>query len=325
MLRAALHIGCTPLVRGAKLVANRFCPPVLILLYHRVTTLESDPQLLSVTPGNFRAHLKYLKDHFCVARLEDDWVRLRKPAVVITFDDGYADNALEALPILEELQVPATFFVATSLIGSEREFWWDEVERLLICQREYPPSFELSLSGKIWNRPTAQAPDRLRLYHEILPILRSLAPETRGELLERLRLWSGAAPQGRASHRVLSGEELRRVAASPLVTLGAHTVSHSPLSVLPASRQLEEVAGSKQWLEGFTGETVQVFSYPFGSKADYTAETVAICREAGFARTCSNFPGQWRGRTDLHQLPRQLVRNWDLETFKLQLTRFWTS
>lgn len=323
MLRAALHIGSTPLIRGAKLVLNRFRPPVLILLYHRVTTLESDPQLLSVTPANFRAHLKHLKENFCVAGLEEDWSRMRKPAVVVTFDDGYADNALEALPILEELQVPATFFVSTSLIGSDREFWWDEAERLLLCRREYPPSFECSLGGKSWRRATAHASERLRLYHEILPILRSLAPETRGELLERLRLWSGASAPGRATHRVLSEEELRRLAASPLAALGAHTVSHSSLSVLPAARQREEVVGSKQWLEDVTGEPVTVFSYPFGGKADYTAETVAICRQTGFTRTCSNFPGQWRGETDLHQLPRHLVRNWDLETFKSQLSRFW--
>lgn len=323
MLREVLGMGLSPLVRGAKLVKNRVSPPVVILLYHRVTTLASDPQLLAVSPFHFRAHMQYLKDNFTVARLEDDWSRIDKPAVVVTFDDGYADNALEALPILEELQVPATFFVSTSLIGTEREFWWDEVERLLLCDRSFPESFDLYEDGKARRWKTADAPDRLRMYQELLPLLREALPETRDEYLERLRCWTGAGPQGRASHRVLSGDQLRRLAGSQLVTLGAHTRSHSSLSTLPAPRQREEILGSKLWLEEFLGQEVKVFSYPFGGRKDYTAETVAICREAGFTRTCSNFPGQWRAETDLQQMPRHLVRNWDLPTFKSELSRFW--
>jgi len=323
MLRAALQLGSVPFIRGGKLLLNRFSPPVLILLYHRVTTLESDPQLLAVTPDNFRAQLEYLKKHYCLARLEDDWAGVQKPAVVVTFDDGYADNALEALPILEELQVPATFFVSTSLIGSDREFWWDEVERLLLCDHGFPEFFELYHDGKARRWTTADAPARLRMYTELLPLLREALPEMRDEHLERLRAWAGAGSQGRASHRVLSVDELRRLAGSPVATLGAHTLSHSSLSTLPASRQREEIIGSKLWLEGVLGQEVRVFSYPFGGRRDYTAETVAICRDAGFTRAASNFPGQWRSNADPFQLPRHLVRNWDLPTFKEQLSRLW--
>lgn len=323
MLREVLGMGLSPLVRGAKWVKNRLSPPVVILLYHRVAALASDPQLLAVSPANFRAHMRHLKENFTVARLEDDWSRIDKPAVMVTFDDGYADNALEALPILEELQVPATFFVSTSLIGSDREFWWDEVERLLLCNRAFPEYFELYQDGKARRWETADAPDRLRMYEEILPLLRAALPETRDEHLERLRCWTGAGPQGRASHRVLSGDELRRLAGSPLVTLGAHTRSHSSLSTLPPPRQREEIVGSKLWLEEFLGQEVKVFSYPFGGRKDYSAETVAICRTAGFTRTASNFPGVWRAATDTSQLPRHLVRNWDLPIFKNHLSRFW--
>lgn len=323
MLREILHMGLSPLVMAVKLLRKQLDPPVIILLYHRVTTLASDPQLLAVSPENFRAQMRYLKKNFALARLEDNWARCDKPAVVVTFDDGYADNALEALPILEELQVPATFFVSTSPIGTDREFWWDEVERLLLSEREFPPCFELPLAKTTKRWATAQAQDRARLYREILPILRESLPETRGAYLERMRLWAGAGPEGRASHRVLSGEELLKLAASPLVTLGAHTRSHSSLSVLSASRQREEIVGSKLWLEEFLGREVKVFSYPFGTTNDYTGETVAICRDVGFFRTASNFPGQWRAGTDTSQLPRHLVRNWDLTTFQKQLSRFW--
>jgi peptidoglycan/xylan/chitin deacetylase (PgdA/CDA1 family) len=97
---------------------NLVDPPVVVLLYHRVTTLTSDPEMLSVSPDNFRAQMRHLKETVPLVRFEEDWTKVSKPAVAITFDDGYADNALEALPILEEVGVPATFFVSTGTIGT---------------------------------------------------------------------------------------------------------------------------------------------------------------------------------------------------------------
>src|ERR1700674_4950010 len=104
-LRSAVR---TPLNRFYNFVD----PPVVVLLYHRVTTIPSDPEMLAVSPDNFRAQTRYLKENFPIVRFEEDWTKARKPAVAITFDDGYADNVLEALPILEEVEVPATFFVS---------------------------------------------------------------------------------------------------------------------------------------------------------------------------------------------------------------------
>lgn len=322
MLSDLFYRGVSPLLMVCRMVQNRLAPPVLILLYHRVTNLDRDPQLLAVSPSNFFDQMRYLKENFAVVGLEDDWTKIGKPAVVVTFDDGYADNVIEALPILEELEVPASFFVATDLLGTVREFWWDEVERVLLTGSGYPSSFELAAGGKTRRFETTDSNKRERLYREILTVLRQSVPEKREAELDRLRAWAGAEEAGRATHRVLSLEELRRLAASPQASVGPHTLSHSSLSALPLARQREEIAGSKDRLEEIIGAPARIFSYPFGTRHDYTAETVVLCRELGFSRTCSAFPGQWRAGTDLQQLPRQVVRDWDLTTFKRQLARF---
>jgi peptidoglycan/xylan/chitin deacetylase (PgdA/CDA1 family) len=67
--------------------------------------------------------------------------------VVVTFDDGYIDNYTFAYPILEELQIPATIFVTSGYIEKEREYWWDELERILFEPVELPETLKVSING----------------------------------------------------------------------------------------------------------------------------------------------------------------------------------
>jgi peptidoglycan/xylan/chitin deacetylase (PgdA/CDA1 family) len=121
----------------------------------------------------------------------------------------------------------------------------------------------------------------------------------------------------------MTGDELRRLAGSRWVTIGAHTVTHTPLSILSEERQREEIVSSKIRLETLLGTEIKVFSYPFGRKSDYNRASVRICREAGFIKAASNFPGQAHRWTDPYQLPRQLVRNWGTDTFAAKVKDFW--
>ncbi len=119
-------------------------------------------------------------------------------------------------------------------------------------------------------------------------------------------------------------EEVRRLAESPWATVGAHTVSHAALSALPAEEQRQEIFLSKAELEAITGKEITTFSYPFGRKSEYSRISVELCREAGFTRAAANFPGQVHRWSDPLQLPRHLVRNWELATFAQELKGFWT-
>jgi peptidoglycan/xylan/chitin deacetylase (PgdA/CDA1 family) len=309
--------------KGMNSLLNQFNPPVVVLIYHRVTTLASDPHLLAVTPDNFRAHLRYLKDHFPIVRFESDWADIKEPTVVITFDDGYADNALEALPILEELEVPVTFFVSTGTIDTRNEFWWDELERIFLGEFEFPESFALEDSrfGKIW--PTVSAADRLKLYQDIHPLMQRLDFSSREKWLQQIRRWAQAGEVGRETHRAMTVHELRRLAQSQWVTIGAHTVSHPVLSALPAAAQKKEISDSRNQLEALLKREVKVFSYPFGWKTDYNDDSIEICKESGFIKVAANVPGQAHRWSDPFQVPRHLVRNWPLDLFAEEMKTFW--
>lgn len=313
--------------RAAKrYVFNLVDTPLIILLYHRVTELSFDPEMLAVSPANFRRHMQFLKQHFQLRRFEEDWAGLQEAAVVVTFDDGYADNVLEALPILEEVGVPATFFVSTGNIGTPKEFWWDRLGGILLRAEQLPSSFRLNDPRPRYVRQwdTASAGQRKVMYASLSALMKEVDSERRESWLEQLRVWAGGGESEQRGNRSMSRTEIKRLASSPWATIGAHTVTHSVLSALTEKQQRQEIFASKRELERTIGRDVTTFSYPFGRKIDYNRATVRLCREAGFQKAASNFPDQVHLWTDPLQLPRHLVRNWDLDTFAGKVSRFWT-
>ena len=301
--------------RSRNRLLNLFDTPVVVLVYHRITSLSSDPQLLAVAPANFLAHMKHLKSKYNLVRFEDDWSNVEKPSVAVTFDDGYADNLIEALPILEEIEVPATFFISSGNLDTMREYWWDELERIILGERDLPERFSLVDSNFRQNWPTASPASRETFYQQLLSLMMQLNPARREEWLIQLRQWAQVGEKGREAYRSMTGDELKFLARSEWVTIGAHTVTHTPLSVLPKEKQREEILSSKLQLETLIGKEIKTFSYPFGRKKDYDRASIHLCREAGFIKAASNFPGQVHRWTDQYQLPRHLVRNWDIDTF----------
>jgi peptidoglycan/xylan/chitin deacetylase (PgdA/CDA1 family) len=324
-------------------------PAALVLLYHRIAVLDSDPQRLAVTPQNFAGHLEILMAHCrpmplrqLVERVRDGTLPDR--AVAVTFDDGYADNLEYGKPLLERYDVPATVFLTTSYLRGGREFWWDDLERLLLLPGELPRTLRLRVGGLVheWDLDGASAyavEDRLRhadwnverpddptprhyVYRRLCGWLRALPVEERDATLRELSDDVRGATAARATHRALAADEVVRLTTGGQVDVGAHTVTHSSLSALPLATQRSEIAGSKAAIEELTGREVADFAYPFGGRSDYSRASVGLVREAGFASAYSTRPGLVGRRTHPLELPRMLVRNWDPDTFAGRL-RAW--
>src|SRR5262245_1755138 len=140
----------------------RWGPRALILMYHRVTELPSDPHLVAVTPKHFCEQLEMIRKHYMPIRLQQLVEALQggeapKRAVVITFDDGYADNLHKAMPLLEHYDIPATVFVTAGVVGSQREFWWDELDRLLLQPGILPAKLRLKINGSTFDFQLGEA------------------------------------------------------------------------------------------------------------------------------------------------------------------------
>lgn len=114
----------------ANRIYNATHPTAWILLYHRVAETADDPHQLAVSPANFEEQIKFLRANYNVISLAELVGNLRNKklhnhSVVITLDDGYADNLTLAYPILEKYRVPAAVFVTVGYIDSGESFFWD--------------------------------------------------------------------------------------------------------------------------------------------------------------------------------------------------------
>ncbi len=335
------------LYRAAVRFAGRFAPRGLILLYHRVTELPSDPQRLCVTPQHFAEHLDVIRQVGCptsLRQLTQDLRRRRPPrrGIVLTFDDGYADNLLNGKPLLARLGIPGTVFVASGPLEASQEFWWDELERLLLQPGTLPDVLRLRINGNTWQHGMAAAAcytqeaghehrrwnvleatdptPRQAAYRSLCQLLRPLPAGKRERVLDDLRQCAAIGPACRPSHRPLAAAEVTQLADGGLIEVGAHSVTHPVLSSLPVAEQRWELQTGKVRLEEILGRPVVSFAYPYGTLPDYTEETVAIVRESGFACACSTVPRAVWKDADVFQLPRIVIRDWDGEEFARRLT-----
>jgi peptidoglycan/xylan/chitin deacetylase (PgdA/CDA1 family) len=193
-------------------------------------------------------------------------------AVALTFDDGFA-NFLHVLGVLEGLGLPATLFVtAAGPAGGCDLPWFAKVE---LARRGFPAGRLFgAIEGLDWSRlPPSRIPEALLAldYGDFRRAV-DFAPDP-GDLPPTDEL--------RDSYRLLNPDELRRVADSPLVEIGAHALTHPDLTRLDDGDLGREVGEGGRILERLTGRPVTSFAYPLGRYDDRTVEAV---RAAGFER-----------------------------------------
>jgi peptidoglycan/xylan/chitin deacetylase (PgdA/CDA1 family) len=308
-------------------------------MYHRIAELDRDPWGLAVSPAHFAQHLYVLRRLGSVISLPDLVQALRsgdvpRRPIIVTFDDGYADNVDTAMPLLEQHAILATIFLTTGAIASGREFWWDELERVLLEPRDL---LEFSTFGSLIGAIAAISP-RCDLWQGGVPeesimervgttrcgtrsitivaaALRAAGPSKRA-LLDELLDWAGLDPVMRPSHRLVSVDEVKQLGRSMSIEVGAHTVTHPALPELTIAVQAEEIRQSKLFVEDLLNRPVTYFAYPHGH---HDSSTLSIVRKAGFTSACTTAARPVCEQSDCFALPRFQVLNWNGNEFRERL------
>jgi peptidoglycan/xylan/chitin deacetylase (PgdA/CDA1 family) len=261
-----------------RLSASAF-PGVAVLCYHGLR-VSDDPipfQGLHVTKATFERHCRLISnacDPISLSELLEarrNGSELPPRSVIVTFDDGYRGVLEHALPILERYCIPAAVFVSAAPVLDRRHFWFDT-----LCRRE----------GE-----AAVLKARALPYDTWLALTEATATVDETE-----------------AHRPLTLAELQRLAASPLIEIGAHTMTHPTLALAPVEDQQREIAGCKTALERVLGKPVTAFAYPYGNVfEDYTSETVSLVRDARFDLAFTTRASFVSSECDLLQIPRFMM------------------
>jgi peptidoglycan/xylan/chitin deacetylase (PgdA/CDA1 family) len=270
---------------------RRLRPRAVVLNYHRVAETEDDPYGQAVRPETLARHLAMLaREHpiMPLGELVDARPGRTYPdgAVAITFDDGYADNLYQALPITGG--IPVTVFVTVEpVLGGGMSYWWDDIASL-------DPGLRSELHAQLKGLPSSQRHSRL-------------ATVARRDDVDR--------------GRPLTPAELRELASRPEVAIGAHTLSHPCLARLPRAEQQRELTDARSQLQTFLGRPVTLAAYPFGKPGDVSAETQGSARHAGYRAAFTTVPLRLVPSSPRFALPRLTVHEWPADALAARVRR----
>ena len=285
-----------------------------ILIYHRVVP-EHDAMCPSEpTVEAFDWQMRLLRDHFSPLPLVEAVDRLRagtlpERAVCVTFDDGYADNEVHALPVLLKHAIPVTVFVSTGFLNGGR-MWNDSIiETLRNFKGKKLDLRELDL-GCFSIDTTAQ---RLASAESIIGKIKHLDPEVRMALVHQIEKRVTDLPD----NLMLTDGQVKSLACNG-VTIGAHTVNHPILSSVSDEIARGEILASKTYLEDLIQDEVEVFAYPNGKPdLDYSEKHPDMVKAMGFKAAVSTHWGVSTSQSDRFQLPR--FTPWDRQALKFAI------
>ncbi len=308
--------------KASRKLRRHFRPGAIILNYHRIADLPSDPYC--VAPNVFAQHLEYVQRTCRPMHLLDmiDAVQrgsLPERAVVITFDDGFVETLYQAYPLLECAQIPATVFVIAGDIDRPPRSWEHGLEQLLLHSTRLPSRLRLRVRDEEYEWSIEETEQRQCVHATICQLLRALSVAEQTDVMNDLATWAGLYGNDHPSYCAMTSAELIQLTRNGLVELGAHTVTHPILSTLPATAQEAEIAGSREILEAIIRKPLLTFAYPHGQDTDFTNETAEIVKTTGFCVACTTIPGAVERGADVFRLRRYYVGNWDSGTFKKNL------
>lgn len=284
-----------------------------VLTFHGVLS-EPDPlRPDEITADEFAALMLYLRNRFEILplNLALDAVRSGTGSagtLAITFDDGYRNNVAVALPILVELGLTATFFVATGFLDGGM-MWNDTVIESVRRFRGKEICLEKLGDSPV---PIATDNDKRLLIDQLLSSFKHRKIAQRQSLADAIAQSAGGSLP---DDMMMRTDDVRMLARAGM-TIGGHTIDHPILRLESENEVVRQLAESRQFLKEVSGQAVSLFAYPNGRPGDdYGVRDVGLVRQAGFAAALTTSWGSIGSGSDMFQLPR--VSLWDRNPTKV--------
>lgn len=260
----------------------------VIFMLHRVTpepVAAFEPnRILKITPDFLETVIRHVMEAgFEFLALDEIPGRLEssrpgRPFACFTFDDGYRDNLTFALPIFRRLGIPLAVYIPTDYPDGRGDLWWLMLERVMAQSDAVEITFPESGPRRY---PTAGVAAKDAAYHDIYWRLRDMPELQARAIVAALAAAHGLAGDALCREMIMGWDEVRRMAADPLVTVGAHTCRHLALAKLDDATARAEMAQSIARLERELGRPCRHFSYPYGCESTAGPREFSVARELG--------------------------------------------
>jgi len=281
---------------------NIFTNSGAILNYHSIcpdNSFSKPNDELIVSVSKFREQLIYLKKNYNLVSLDDilNFKKNNKSCISITFDDGYKDNLIHALPVLNELNVPATIYVITKFFENDFNIWWYELQDYIWNNSA---NIKFNFDKKNYDFSIQNNFEKLNCFNKLKQIIKKL---NKIEQNKFLNVVTKNNERKQFKNEFLSKEDLKLLSKNPLITIGAHTHNHLSLKNLDREDCIEEIKKSKKILEDLINHKIDHFSYPYGSKNDVGKREFEIVENLGFRSAATTSVGKL-SKKKLFNLPR---------------------
>jgi peptidoglycan/xylan/chitin deacetylase (PgdA/CDA1 family) len=219
-----------------------------------------------------------------------------------TFDDGYRDNRDHALAVMREFDAPFTVFVASDFAEGKGRLWWIALERV-IAQAD---TLEVTIGGTAVRLDTTTVANKNAAFERLHDWLRGLPEFELKREIEALCARHAVDQAAICSDLCMSWGELRQFAADPLVTIGAHSITHCNLAKQCEDAALFEMRESRSRIEQAIGRDIVHLAYPYGDRIAAGPREFALARTAGYRTAVTTRPGMIFPESSRHltALPR---------------------
>lgn len=209
-----------------------------------------------------------------------------RPFAAFTLDDGYRDNRDFALPVFERHGVPFTIFVCKGFSERSHSLWWETADAL--ANGTHP--FDIPSAGGDRRLPVGTDRERIAVFDAVCDLVAGHDEDEAIRSIDKAAIRAGFNPLSIPETQVMSADELKSLSRHPLVSLGAHTVSHRALARLDQGALGGEISQSADYVEEITGRRPDSFAYPYGDCRSVDARTVAAVAKAGLPLAVTTRP-----------------------------------
>lgn len=248
---------------------------------------------LEITPDFLRATLKHVRDQgLDVVSLDEMHRRLRdqdfsRRFACFTFDDGYRDNRDFALPVMREFDAPFAVYVTTEFAAGVGRAWWITLEMLIASAN----MIEAAWNGATEQYDTSTLRGKTTAFNQLHDWLRSLPDDQLRREMTALCARHGFDETSSCRDLCMSWDELKPFADDPLVTIGAHTISHPQLAKLDLAAATHELQASRAEIEQMLQRPVAHLAYPYGDQNAAFNREYALAASSGYRTAVTTRPG----------------------------------